>query len=194
MGHRRILPTPQRAHLPASYQKAVLPSASSYPMCTPDLGLPAIPEGWPHHLWEADHHRGFPCPGLPALWRGYTPVEQHPAPPAPWKRTRAQKSWNKLGQAMKNLLPFSGSPSKSGNTREEPLGFSAAQLATPTLGGCFTPVEQMPSTASPLQEVPQPRKARTSSARTYKICLHCGAVLPVPAALGMSPLGSQQPS
>ena len=94
MGHHRILPTPQRAHLPTSYQKAVLPSASPLPLPlehVPDLGLPAILEGRPHHLWEANHHRGFPCPGLPALWRGYTPTEQHPEMPAPWKRPAAQK-------------------------------------------------------------------------------------------------------
>ena len=34
---------------------------SPYPVCTcQDLRLPAILEGWPHHLQEADHHRGFP--------------------------------------------------------------------------------------------------------------------------------------
>ena len=40
---------------------------SPYPMHRPDPRLPAIPEGWPHHLHEANHLRGFPCPGLPAL-------------------------------------------------------------------------------------------------------------------------------
>ena len=55
---------------------------SPYPTCVPDLRPPAILEGWHHHLQEADHLRGFPCPGLPALWRGYTPTEQHPALPA----------------------------------------------------------------------------------------------------------------
>ena len=37
----------------------VIPPPST-PCCAWDLILPAIPEGWPHHLWEADHHRGFP--------------------------------------------------------------------------------------------------------------------------------------
>ena len=70
VGCHRILPTPQRAHVPVSYQKAVLPSASPLPLpsaCTPELRLSAVPKGWPHHLWEADHRRGFSCPGLPAL-------------------------------------------------------------------------------------------------------------------------------
>ena len=59
---------------------------------SPDLRLPAIPEGWPHHLQETDHCRGYPCLGLPALWRCYTPAEQHPAPSAPGKRPTDQKS------------------------------------------------------------------------------------------------------
>ena len=62
---------------------------------------------------------------------------------------------------------------------EEPLGFSVAQLAAPTLGGCCTPVEKLPSTTSTLQEPPQPRKARTGSAWPCNICLHPEAVLPI---------------
>ena len=45
MGRHRLLPTPQPAHLPASYQKAVLPSASPLPLPHTqvlDLRLPAI--------------------------------------------------------------------------------------------------------------------------------------------------------
>ena len=144
MGFHRILAMLQQAYLPASYQKTVLLSASPLPLphaCVPDLRMPAILEGWPHHLWESDHHRGFPCPGLPALWRGYTPKEQHPVPPAPWKRSAAQKSYSKLSQAMQNLLPLWGSPSSSGCPGEEALGFSAAQLPDLTLTGCYTPVE-----------------------------------------------------
>ena len=68
-------------------QKAALPSASPPPppppMLSLDLGLPAIQEGWPQQLPEAYHHRGCPCTGLLALWRGYTSTEQHQTPPAP---------------------------------------------------------------------------------------------------------------
>lgn len=70
VGHHRLLPMPQQAHWPTSYQKAVLPSASPLPLPlthTPYLALPAIPEGWPQHLPEAYRGRGFPCPGLLAL-------------------------------------------------------------------------------------------------------------------------------
>ena len=66
----RILPMPQQAQWPYNYQKAGLPSASPLPlplMHTLDLGLPAIPEGWPQQLPEGYHRRGFPCPGLLAL-------------------------------------------------------------------------------------------------------------------------------
>ena len=62
------------------------------PMLSTDLGLPAIQEGWPQQLPEAYHHRGCPCTGLLALWRGYTSAEQHQTAPAPEKRPAAQKS------------------------------------------------------------------------------------------------------
>ena len=35
----------------------------------PDLRAPAILEGWPHHLQEANHLQGFPRPGLAAPGR-----------------------------------------------------------------------------------------------------------------------------
>ena len=54
-----------------------------------DLELPAIQECWPQQFPVAYHHRGCPCPGLLALWRGYTPVEQHQTPPAHEKRPAA---------------------------------------------------------------------------------------------------------
>ena len=54
-------------------------SPCPYPVHMPDLRPPAIQEGWPHHSQEADPLRGFPSPGLLALWRGYTPVKQLPS-------------------------------------------------------------------------------------------------------------------
>ena len=79
-GHHRILLAPQQPHLPASEQRALLPSASPSPTpCVPDLRLPAIPEGWPHHLWEANHLRGFPWPwGLHS--RRAVPSKRAPGP------------------------------------------------------------------------------------------------------------------
>ena len=67
---------------PASRQQFFPVHLSSPTPHVPDLRPPAIPEGWPHHSQEAKHLRGFPCPGLPALWRGYTAVEKCPAQPA----------------------------------------------------------------------------------------------------------------
>ena len=69
-----------------------LPPPPPHPMHLPDLGLPAIQEGWPQQLPEAYHLRGCPYTGLLALWRGYTSAEQHQTPPAPEKRPAAQKS------------------------------------------------------------------------------------------------------
>ena len=87
---------------------------------------------------------------------------------------------------MKKLLPFSGSPSKSGCPGEEPLGFSVAQLASPVLGGdCCTPMEQLPSTTSPLQEphspktpeqdLPSPVKLASIVVWTSQSCLTSGS-------------------
>ena len=69
-----------------------LPSLPPPPTLSPDLGLPAIQEGWPQQLPEAYHRRGCPCTGLLALWRGYTSAEQHQTAPAPEKRPAAWKS------------------------------------------------------------------------------------------------------
>ena len=95
VGHHRILPTPQRAHLPTSYQKAVLPSASPLPLphaLAQDLRLPAIPEGWPHHLQEATTAGAFPAlaclpPGGATSTQSST---QHHQPPR--KRPQCRKA------------------------------------------------------------------------------------------------------
>ena len=92
-----------------------------------DLRPLTILEGWLHHSKEAYHLRVFLHPGLPTLWRGYTPAEQCPAPPDPWKSFVAQKQ-------------------------------------------------------------------QSNSAWPQEICLHCGAVLPVSAALGKHPFVFQWPS
>ena len=97
VGPHRILPTPQQAYWPLAIRKLCFPVHPLPPPLPPpmhlwDLGLPAILEGWPQQLPEAYHLRGCPCPGLLALWRGYTPVEQHQTPPAPKKTPAAQKS------------------------------------------------------------------------------------------------------
>ena len=49
--------------LPASREHCFPVHPPSPTPCVPDLKLPAIPEGWPHHLWEAIDLRGFPWPG-----------------------------------------------------------------------------------------------------------------------------------
>ena len=100
-----------------------------------------------------------PLEGLPP--HGAAP-KTAPPPEKACIPEKLEKAWP---GCKKNLPTFSGSPFKSGCPREESLGFTAAQLAAPALGGCCTPAEQLPSTASPLQEPSQPRKARTSLAR-----------------------------
>ena len=55
-----------------------------------------------------------------------------------------------------NLPPLQCDPANPCCLGEESLGFSAAQLAAPTLGGCCTPMEQLTSTASPLKEPHSP--------------------------------------
>ena len=157
--------------------------------------LPAILEGWHHHMQEADHCRGFPCPGLPACpLKGLHPRRAAPSTTSPWEKARSPEKLEQAWPGRAKSASIAGDPDGPSCPGEESLGFSASQLSTPVLGGCCTPVGQLPSTASPLQEPLQPRKARTSLAQLYKICLHCGVILPIIAALGKSPLGSQRPS
>ena len=101
VGPHRILPMTQRDYWPASYQKAVLQSAS--PPLPPlthamDLGLPATSESWPQQLPEAYHHRGCCCPGLLALWRDYTP----------WSSTKHLQSQGKGLQPRKARISLAG--------------------------------------------------------------------------------------
>ena len=88
---------------------------------------------------------------------------------------------------MKNL-PILRQSFQVGLSWEELLGFTAAQLATPILGGCYTPVEQLPSTSNPLQEPPQPRKARQAWASSTKAA-SIGGGLANPSCPGEEPLG-----
>ena len=84
----RIFPTPQRGHLPASYQKSVLPTASPLPLCharVPDL------EGCPQHLWEADPALACLTSGGTTLLRSSSPDCQ-PSGKGPQPR-KARTSW-----------------------------------------------------------------------------------------------------
>ena len=254
MGHRRILPTASSlAHqLSESCASQCIPPPLSHAHA-PDLRLPAIQEGWPHHLWEADHLRGFPCLACLPLG-GATPLQsstQHHQPPG--KGLQPRKARISLAQPCniclhpKAVLPIQlprgralwvlssptslsrpwgvaallwnscptlpvpckspHSPEKLEQTRpdcstsasiprqssqfscpgEEPLGFSAAQLAAPTLGvgRCCTLVEQLPSTTSRLEEPHSPKtpeqallghvKSASISVQTSQSCLPSGS-------------------
>ena len=100
VGHHRILPMPQQAHWPASYQKALLPSAS--PLPSPSRMhetwgcLPSQREGWPQHLPEAYHHRSFPLP-----WPACPLEGLHPRGAAPSTASSQKKACSpeKLEQA-----------------------------------------------------------------------------------------------
>ena len=113
VGQHRILPTPQRIHWPTSYQKAVLPSALTPLPLThmPDLGLPVIPEGWSQQLLEAYHCKCFTCPSRLALWRGYTPMEQHKSP---WKNACSLENIEQAQAGSEKSANILSSPSKSG--------------------------------------------------------------------------------
>lgn len=212
---------PSEHACPPANREQCYPVHTPSPTLVPDLRLPAILEGWPHHLQEVNHLRGFPHPGLPTLWRGYILTEQHPAPPAPWKSSAAQKRQRKLCQATGSLPPscwavlpvpaaqsaplspsgpasrshlqevlhsrgavaqhhqppgralwprstrarpagqqevclHRGAPASSGCPGEVLLCLPAACLATPALGRCCTPMEQLPITACPLEELHSP--------------------------------------
>lgn len=152
VGHHRIIPTPQQAHSPTSYQKAVLPSASTLPI----PHAHARPETACHPRQLASPFVGSQPPqGLSLPWPA-SPLERlHPCRAAPSTASPLKKdhSPEKLEQAPPSRAISASIPRQScqfSYPGEEPPGFSAAQLPTPTLGGCCASVEQLPSTASPL--------------------------------------------
>ena len=109
----RILPTPQRAHLSASSRKAVLPSVSPLSLpCVPDLRLPAIREGWSHHLQEADHQ---PLQGLFLPWPPCPLKGLHLRGAAPSTASPLQKDRNteKLEQAQPGCAKSASIPRRS---------------------------------------------------------------------------------
>ena len=122
--------------------------------------------------------------------RGFcTPVEHLRSTASPCKSPHSQE---KVEQAWPSHAIFTSTPMQSCQFScpgEEPLGFSVAQLATPALGwgGCSTPVEQLPSTASPLEEPHSqktPEQALTGHVKSASIlvqtsqsCLPTGSLL-----------------
>ena len=123
--------------------------------CARDLRVPAIPESWPQHLQEADHHRGLPFPGLPALWRGYTLQSntQHCQP------LRKGPQPRKLEQALHSCAKSASIAEQSCQLRL-PWGRAPWVLSGP--GFCSHPqgvlhfVEWLTSTTSPLEELHNP--------------------------------------
>ena len=155
VGCHRILPTPQQAHLPASYQKAVLPSAVLPP---PTPCLHARPETACHPREMASPFSGSqPLQGLSLPWPACPLEGLHPCGAAPSTASPLEKlEQARPGHATSASIPrWSSQFSCPG---EKPLGFSAAYIAASALRGCCTPVEQLPNTASPLQEPPTVQK------------------------------------
>ena len=88
---------------------------------------------------------------------------------------------------------------QSGCHGDEPLGFSVAQLATPALVGGRTPVEQLSSTASPLEDPHSPEtpeqalpgceKSASIVVQTSQSCLPSGS----PPLLQRDPVSPAHP-
>ena len=95
---------------------------------------------------------------------GCTPVELLPSTASPLEEPHSPEKLDKLGPTMQSVLPLWGGPASSTCPGEEPLGFSVAQLVTPTLGGvlhtCGTAVQHRQR----LGRTPQPRNTRANSA------------------------------
>ena len=157
----------------------MLPSASPlpYPEHAPNLRLPAIPEGWPHHSWEANHLMGFPRSGLPTLWRGYTPAEQLPSTACPLEELHSpemsqkalpghRKSASIVGQSCQFWLPWGSAC------------LPVAQLSTPALGRCCTLAEQSPAPLLPSPPRPRPRKSSAAQKHQSKLCPGMGSLPP----------------
>ena len=130
VGPHKIVPTPQQAYRPTSYKKAVLLSASPTP-CHPLR----TQQTWEcrtsgragfNNFWKATTTGAVPA--LACLTSGG--LQPHGATPntaSPWKRPAAQKSQNKLGQAVKSSAYILRQSFELGCPGEEPLGFRVAR-------------------------------------------------------------------
>ena len=138
----------------------------------PDLRPPANPEGWPHHSREDNHLRGFPLPGLPTLWRGYTPTEQPPStthtleelcsPEAPEQALPSHgKSASITVRSCQSCLPW-------GSALLPPSHPASPAHPWEALCSCRAAVQHHPPPGRALQ----PRGARASPAQPQKVCLH----------------------
>ena len=159
-----------------------------------DLRQPDIPEGCPHHLREADHHRGFPCPGLSAPWRGYTPIEQHLTPQAPWKRTAAQKTRTSLAWPCNICLhPEAVRPIQLPWGRAHWVHSSRASCSHTRGWGVLHSCGTAAQHHQPPARAPQPKNTRASTAQPLENFFHLGADFPVLSALRKSSFASERP-
>ena len=100
MGHHRILPTPQRAHLPTSYQKAVLPSASPLPLPCALCTKPEVachPRGLASPFAGSRPQQGLSLPWPPCSLEGLQPYGAAPSTANPLEEARSPE---KLEQAQ----------------------------------------------------------------------------------------------
>ena len=114
---------------------------------------------------------------LPAAWlaastlrRCYTPTEQCPAPPDPWKSPTAQKHQNKLCPAMQNLLPSQCRSPSPACPQEVLLCFIETLLALPTLRKSHADSKKTGQHRQPSGNIPQQCQG--------KPCLAMGSTTP----------------
>ena len=176
----------ERTCPPASKEQCFPGHPPSPTLHAPDLRPPAILEDWPHQSWEANHLPGFLQPGLPALWKGYTPMDQHPLEKLCSPETPGQalpdtgKSASIVGQSTQFWLPWGRSPLS-------PRGLDSCTYTQEVLHSCRAAAQN----CLPPGRALQPRNARASSAWPWEVCPHRGADLPVPPALRKTSFASE---
>ena len=176
----------ERTCPPASKEQCFPVHPPSPTLHAPDLRPPAILEDWPHQSWEANHLPGFLQPGLPALWKGYTPMDQHPLEELCSPETPGQalpdtgKSASIVGQSTQFWLPW-------GSTPLSPSGLASPAHLRKALHSGRAAAQHRP----PPGRAPQPRSAAASPAWSWEVCLHRGEDLPVPPALRKSSFASE---
>ena len=106
---------------------------------------------------EANNFRGFPQPGLPCPPSGGVTLlrSSHPAPPAPWKSSEAQKRWGKFCPATGSLPPSRCGPASPSCPWEVLFCFRVTLLALPTLGKCPAASKKTGQHCQPSGNTPQ---------------------------------------
>ena len=162
----------------------MLPTASPLPLCharVPDLRLPAILEGCPQHLWEADPALACLTSGGTTLLRSSSPDCQ-PSGKGPQPR-KARTSWPSHAKSA-SILRWSCQSQLPWGRAHWVLSILASRSHPwGVLHSCATASQY----SQPPARAPITQRARKTLAWLCTICLHSEMVLPIQLPWGSAP-------